>query len=157
MNNNRRILLTIVIILVAVLSACASRGGTATTSEEESGAMLSLDETYDKVRNGARLVLTYDAQSNSFNGFVENTTNKTLQQARVEVHLSNGVELGPTTPIDLGPGEKVEASLAATTKWFDGWTAHVEVEGIGSGKHGQGRESNHDEGSEGKHNESGSN
>ena len=102
-------------------------------------------------------MLTYDAQSNSFNGFVENTTEKTLQQARDEVHLSNGVELGPTTPIDLGPGEKVEASLAATTKWFDGWTAHVEVEGIGSGKHGQGRESNHDEGSEGKHNESGSN
>ena len=79
----------------AVISACASDGATITTSEEESGTELALDESYDAVRNGARLVLTYDAQGNSFNGFVENTTDNILKQVRVEVHLSNGVELGP--------------------------------------------------------------
>ena len=58
--------------------------------DEESGTELALNETYDAVRNGARLILTYDAQSNSFKGTVENTTDETLKQVRVEVHLSNG-------------------------------------------------------------------
>ena len=36
---------------------------------------LALDETFDAVRSGARLILKYDAPSNSFKGTVENTTN----------------------------------------------------------------------------------
>ena len=99
---------------------------------EESGTELALNESYDMVRNGARLILTYDAQSNSFNGTVENTTNKTLKRVRVEVHLSNRKELGPTTPVDLEPGEKSDIKLQATSKNFDGWSAHPEV---GSGEH----------------------
>ncbi len=102
---------------------------------EESGTELALNETYDEVRSGARLILAYDAQSNSFNGTVENTTDKTLKRVRVEVHLSNGKELGPTTPADLGPGEKRDVTLTATDEDFDGWTAHPEV---GSGEHGSG-------------------
>ena len=65
--------------------------------DEESNVELTLNDQYDKVRNGARLILNYDAQSNSFKGTVENTTNETLKRVRVEVHLSNGKELGPTT------------------------------------------------------------
>jgi hypothetical protein len=104
---------------------------------EESGAQLALNETYNEVRNGARLVLAYDAQSNSFNGTVENTTDKTLKRVRVEVHLSNGKELGPTTPADLNPGQKRRVKLTATSKEFDGWTAHPEV-GSGEHSHGEG-------------------
>ena len=100
---------------------------------EESGTELALNETYNKVRNGARLILAYDAQSNSFNGTVENTTDTTLERVRVEVHLSNGKELGPTTPANLNPGEKRNVKLTATSKNFDGWTAHPEV---GSEEHG---------------------
>lgn len=99
---------------------------------EESGVELALDETYDNVRNGARLVLAYDKASNSFTGTVENITEKTLERVRVEVHLSNGIELGPTTPGDLAPGEKRDVKLTATSKDFEGWTAHPEV---GSGEH----------------------
>ena len=155
MNYNRIILFTIVAILAAVISACASDGGTVMTSEEESGTELALDESYDAVRNGARLVLTYDAQSNSFNGFVENTTESTLRQVRVEVHLSNGVELGPTTPTDLSPGESIDVSLTATDKDFDGWTAHPEVGESRGGEHGHGEgEGEHGEG-EGEHGEEG--
>jgi hypothetical protein len=110
---------------------------------EESGTELALDETYDNTRNGARLVLTYDAETNSFNGTVENTTEETLKRVRVEVHLSNGKELGPTTPDDLGAGEKRDVKLTATSKDFDGWSAHPEV---GSSEHGHGGE----EGGEGR-------
>ena len=74
--------------------------------EEESGVALSLDETFEDVRRGTLLVLNYDAPSNSFKGTVENTTEGVLERVRVEVHLSNGTELGPTTPTDMAPGEE---------------------------------------------------
>ena len=150
-NPRGRVLFTIVVILAAVVSACAGGGGAVTPGEEESGTELALDESYDAVRNGARLVLTYDAQNNSFNGFVENTTEDTLKQVRVEVHLSNGVELGPTTPTDLEPGESIGVSLAATDKDFDGWTAHPEVGEGGGGEHGH----DGDDGEHGEEDESG--
>ncbi len=116
---------------------------------EESGTELALNESYDEVRNGARLILAYDAQSNSFNGTVENTTDKTLKRVRVEVHLSNGKELGPTTPADLAPGEKRDVKLKATNKDFNGWTAHPEV-GIGEHGSGEGR-GEHDREGRGEH------
>ncbi len=94
---------------------------------EEDGTALALDETYDTVRKGARLIMAYDAQSNAFNGTVENTTDENLQQVRVEVHLSNGIELGPTTPVDLAAGESTDVALVATAEPFNGWTPHAEV------------------------------
>ena len=155
----QRLLFTILAVLAIAVSACAGDGGSATTDEEESGAMLALDESYDAVRYGARLALHYDAQSNSFVGFVENTTKGALKQVRVEVHLSNGVELGPTTPADLRSGERIDVHLAATGKDFDGWTAHPEVgagrggehgRGEGDGEHGEG-DGEHGGGGEGGH------
>ena len=104
---------------------------------EESGVSLALDETYDVIRKGARLILRYDAPSNSFMGTVQNSTDGALNGVRVEVHLSNGTELGPTTPVDLAPGESVDVSLAATEEPFTGWTPHAEV---GEGEHGSGGE-----------------
>jgi hypothetical protein len=142
LNTNRRILLMVVAILTAVINACAGVGGIVTASEEESGNELALDERYDKVRNGARLVLTYDLKNNSFSGFVENVTDFTLKQVRVEVHLSNGVELGPPTQTDLDPGESVEINLTAPNKDFDGWTAHPEVGESISGEHEHGEGDN---------------
>ena len=102
--------------------------------EEASANMLAPDETFDMVRGGARLIMSYDAPSNSFKGTVENTTNNTLRQVRIEVHLSNGVELGPTTPIDMASGEVRAVDMAATAAPFTGWTPHAEV---GSGEGGQ--------------------
>ncbi len=103
--------------------------------EEGSANMLAPDETFDAVRGGARLILSYDAASNSFKGTVENTTNGVLTQVRIEVHLSNGTELGPTTPRSLAPGEIVTVTLPATQASFTGWVAHAEV---GSGNEGSG-------------------
>ena len=131
--------------------------------EEGSGAdALALDETHDEVRSGARLILKYDAPGNSFKGTVENTTNGVLERVRVEVHLSNGTELGPTTPTDMAPGEVVSINLPATSASFTGWTAHAEVGGGGSegsesggerrdgGEHGNGGESGGEHGGGGE-------
>ena len=136
MNYMQKKLCVIGVMLVAVISGCSSND-IFRESGEESNAELTLDENYDQVRNGVRLIMTYDAQDNSFKGTVENTTDETLKQVRVEVHLSNGTELGPTVPVDLGPGAKIRVELAATSEGFDRWTAHPEV---GSGEHGTGGE-----------------
>ena len=91
MNPSHRIFAAIVIVLVVIISSCSRTDELPIDSgDEESNIELALNEQYDKVRNGARLILAYDAQSNSFKGTVENTTTETLKQVRVEVHLSNG-------------------------------------------------------------------
>ena len=95
--------------------------------DEEPSTQFALDGTYDEVRAGARLVLTYDANANAFVGTVENTTSSVLNRVRVEVHLSNGTELGPTTPVDLAPGQVAEIVLPATAEPFTSWSAHPEV------------------------------
>ena len=120
---------------------------------EEPGIRLAPDETHDDVRNGAHLILAYDEGSNSFKGTVENVSEGVLEQVRVEVHLSNGVELGPTTPTDLNPGESTEITLSAPSQGFDEWTAHPEVGEGGSGEHGSGEgEGEHGKKGGGKHN-----
>ncbi len=111
--------------------------------EEGSGAMLAPDQTFDMVRGGARLVLSYDAAGNAFTGTVENTTSNVLTRVRIEVHLSNGTELGPTTPVDMAPGQVMRVDIPATAAPFTGWTPHAEVgsgEGGGEGG-GEGSES----------------
>ena len=94
---------------------------------EESGAQYGLDETYDEIRAGARLIISLDQGGNIFTGTVENTTSDTLKRVRVEVHLSNGIELGPTTPVDLAPGDSANVTLEASALPFETWNAHPEV------------------------------
>ena len=104
-----------------------SRGSESDEGGEESGTQFALGDTSDEVRAGARLVLSYDSTANAFKGTVENTTGTTLSRVRVEVHLSNGIELGPTTPVDLAPGHVVEVTLPAGSQPFASWSAHPEV------------------------------
>ncbi len=127
----------------------ASEGG-----EEGSAATLAPDETFDMVRGGARLILSYDASANAFTGTVENTTNSVLTRVRIEVHLSNGTELGPTTPVDMAPGEVRTVNLPATAASFTGWVAHAEV-GSAEGGSESGGESGGEHGSGGGGNEAG--
>ena len=115
MTNNRSMRNTILTALLAGFMAAAAVGGCAGMSDEASGehgaegegeesrTFLALDQTLDVVRNGGRLIMRYDADANAFVGTVQNITGGTLPRARVEVHLSNGIELGPTPPVDLAP------------------------------------------------------
>lgn len=112
------------IVLLAVLMAVLACGS---AQDEESSQMLAKGDIYDEVRSGARLILNYDAATSAFVGTVENTTTSTIKRVRVEVHLSNGTELGPTTPTDLSPGEKLDIKLDASGENFNTWSAHTEV------------------------------
>lgn len=107
---------------------------------EEAGTQLGLDETYDQVRKGVRLNLSYDSESESFSGIIENTTEDALPQVSVRVELSNGTELGPTSPVDLESGESQSIELDAAGETFDNWTAYSE---LGSGRHSHGEDGDH--------------
>ncbi len=150
MNHYLGILTTIAFALIVGITGCSSTDTANPITDEESTVQLTLDDEYNEIRNGAHLIMSYDAATNSFVGTVENTTSATLTQVRVEVHLSNGVELGPTTPVDLAHGEKTDVSLTATSTNFDMWTAHPEV-GPSSGSGGEGAEGGGEHG-QGGHN-----
>ena len=145
-------------------SGQGSEGTEGGEGAEESGTQYTKADTYDETRGGVRLLLTYDPDQDAFVGTVENTTDDLLDQVRIEVHLSNGVELGPTTPGDLPAGQTREVILPADGEQFQTWSAHPEVgrdehsgegsEGDESGEHsGQGSERDgsgeHGEGAEG--------
>ena len=170
MKRNFGILIAIASVLMAGIIGCSETDevsespradlitmnpSAASASDEESTVQLALTDTYDNIRNGAHLIMAYDAASNSFKGTVTNATGSILPQVRVEIHLSNGVELGPTPSIDLMPGETRPIVLQAMGPPFDRWTAHPEVGpstgsggeggaeaggGEGGGEHGQGGE-----------------
>ena len=125
-------------VLFGFLAAAAIGGctgmGDMREGEEESRTTLTLEETYDHVRNGARLIIGYDAEANAFTGTVRNVTEGTLSMVRVEVHLSNGTELGPTTPVDLAPGELIDGEPAG-----HGRAVHRLDRPSGSGRRGRKR------------------
>ena len=100
----------------------------------ESGIRYGIAETAREARSGVRLELRFDGASETFTGTVVNTTAEPVSRVRVEVHLSNGVELGPTPRISLAPGETSSVQLEAVGQRFEAWTTHVE---IGEGEHGE--------------------
>lgn len=130
---------------IAFLISCSNSNnpvtGEGNETGEESGTQLALDATYDTVRLGVRLVISYNASNSMFEGTIENTTDATIDQVRVEIHLSNGVELGPTPNVSLAAGEKKSVTLDATGQDFTGWSPHAEVGSGGDssgGEHGGG-------------------
>lgn len=156
MNKSKLFIALLIGILVAVSTACQEKPKESkpeSISEgEESGTRLAVSDTYDSVRNGVRLILNYDNPASSFIGTVENVTEKTIKSVRVEVHLSNGIELGPTKPIDLTSGQKEEVKLSAEEQTFNWWKAHPEA---GEGEHSVEDEhegkSEHESDSKGEH------
>ena len=100
----------------------------------ESGIRYGIAETAREARSGVRLELRFDGASETFTGTVVNTTAEPVSRVRVEVHLSNGVELGPTPRISLAPGETSSVQLEAVGQRFEAWTTHVE---IGEGEDGE--------------------
>lgn len=98
---------------------------------EESGVYIGAAETWDVVRRGARLVMSFDPDSDAFVGRVENTTEQKLCALRVEVHLSTGTELGPTARVDLPAGQTTSVTLPTEGEAFESFTAHPEMSPCG--------------------------
>ena len=123
------------------LSAYTSgpQAGRPESHEGGEDAYLSKMTKQDKLfANGARLVLQFDPATQVFVGSVTNSTAWPLPQVRVEVHLDNGTELGPTRRLDVGAGETVLVELGAFGNEFNAWVSHPEA-GVEE-SHGEGGE-----------------
>ena len=75
-----------------------SEGSDSDGDGEESGTQYGLTETYDVVRAGARLILSYDTPSNAFTGTVENTTGETLRACASRFISQTGSNSGQRLP-----------------------------------------------------------
>ena len=120
------------------------RGGRGEVGEEGGAYLPKMTNQNELFANGARLVLRFNPSTQVFVGSVTNTTANTLSQVRVEVHLDNGTELGPTKRIDVQPGRTIPVELGAFGNEFTSWISHPEA-GVEQG-HGQAGE----EGGEGR-------
>jgi len=150
MKNRISILTGVAFVFSIFLLACNSTPKSADQKEkvvheagcegEKSETLLSPDQVYDAESKGTHMVLSYDAEAAAFTGTVENISTEVLDRVRVEVHLSNGTELGPTTQVKLAPGEKRAVKLSAAGEDFESWTTHAEV---GSGEHSHDGEHEH--------------
>ena len=107
-----------------------SEGSSGSGEPGESGTQYGLADTARETRSGVDLVMQYDAAAQAFAGTVTNTTAAAIANVRVEIHLSNGVELGPTARVTLNAGQTNPVQLAAAGQSFTRWSVHVE---LGSG------------------------
>ena len=99
---------------------------------EEPDVRLGVADTLDMARGPVRLVLRYDKDRSAFVASVENLSNQRIPCVRVEVHLSNGVELGPTPALALPPAGHASIELAAPGQSFSWWKAHAETSARGA-------------------------
>jgi hypothetical protein len=114
----------ILALLAFAVAACRDLS----TEPGESGTRWNMDQTATDTRRGVDLVISYDASSRRFTGTVTNTTNATVTEVRVEIHLSNGTELGPTPRIALAGQEVRRVTLDNTSgQSFTWYSVHVEV------------------------------
>ena len=124
-------LYALVCVFTLVFMACA---GSPTESGEagESGTQYGLADEAKEARSGIDLVMRYDSQQEMFTGTLTNTTNATVSNVRVEIHLSNGTELGPTPRMNMTGGQASPVTLDASGQNFNQWSVHVELGSGGS-------------------------
>lgn len=126
------------IIMSLSFSSCLKRAGEKmmdqleTIEEElsevgESVTQLGLDGVFDEVIEGLHVVMSYDAENHLFRGTLENTTEETLKEIEVEIHLSNGKELGPEEFAEMTPEMDFVVDFEAGEEDFKTWSVHVEV------------------------------
>ncbi len=90
---------------------------------------LGINETYNDVRNGIRLILSYNHGSSSFVGTAENITEQILQSVSVRIILSSGSSLGPIFLTEVMSGDTRTINLSDEHQMFNWWIAHISIGG----------------------------
>ena len=104
-----------------------TEGGSEGGEAGEPGTLYAISEIARQNRSGVELVMSYDQAAASFTGTVTNTNAAPIADVRVEIHLSNGVELGPTPLLTLDPRQESPVVLDASGNSFATWQVHIEV------------------------------
>ncbi len=98
----------------------------------ESGNRYNPGDTAYESRSGVDLVMSHYGPGDRFEGTITNMTGSAISNVRVEIHLSNGTELGPTPNVTLAAGEMQDVELDTGGQNFAWWSVHVEIGNSGS-------------------------
>ena len=93
----------------------------------EPGALCAMSETARQSRSGVDPARSFDRATASFAGTVTNPTAAPVAGVRVEIHLSNGVEPGPTPLLTLNPSQASPVARDARGQEFTTWQVHLEI------------------------------
>ncbi|MDE2889965.1 MAG: hypothetical protein OXR72_17320 [Gemmatimonadota bacterium] len=95
----------------------------------EGSPPIPITEPYSGTFQNQNFEFAYDAANRAFRGTVENPTGLTICQSRTEIHASAGnrvIELGPTIPVDLAPGDIIKIVMSAPGHALDTYVLHPE-------------------------------
>ena len=98
-------------------------------SGDESSPPIPLTDSFSGVFQNQNFAFAFDTSTDAFRGTVENITNSLVCLSRTEIHLGVGnqvVELGPTIPENLGPGEILNVVVTARGIVPTTYTLHPE-------------------------------
>lgn len=132
-NNNmktRKNFLWLFVIFAVIVSSCKKdENPTPELIVNQPGALYSSAESATEIMNGLKLTLTYNQASGNFIGTMENINTNVVPQAMVEVYVTNdnssSTTFGPTTPIDMQPGEIINVVVPADQSVaFTGYKIH---------------------------------
>ena len=141
-----KMVIPLVMTISFILVTSCEKDDTSPNGElgDESGIRWDADTTAEEIVNGIKLILSFNASEDAFEGTLENLNTVISPQVRVEVHVfdaaGKSTEYGPTTPADMDPGEVRDVSLPTPgIGAFVSFSMHPEV---GSG--GEGSENGND-------------
>lgn len=90
-------------------------------------ATLLKTDVYDDTINGVHVIFKYMGDDDKyFFGSRMNLTDETIEGFQIGVHLSNGMDLGPTPVGDLLPGQEGSMMIDAEVAEWEKWAANVE-------------------------------
>ncbi|MDE2974305.1 MAG: hypothetical protein OXU64_06205 [Gemmatimonadota bacterium] len=119
----------IVAVRSATLALAITFAACSPTEPGEGGKRWDKDEPATVTRSGVKLVIRYHSSDEEFRGTMTNTTSSSVSDARVEIHLSNGKELGPTPRTTLAGDESKDVTLDAAGQRFSWFSVHIELGG----------------------------
>ena len=86
-----------------------------------SRTFLASPDLFDASKKNVRLVLQYKPAEKGFKGYMENTTNETIKKVSVVIYIEGKAQIGPLSPTDLYPNEKMELTFTYDLKEDEKW------------------------------------
>ncbi len=90
-------------------------------------AQLLPTDVYDDTISGVHVMVKYMLDDKYFYGSLENVGDELVKGIKVGMHLSNGMDLGPTHGLDLVPGKAGSVVIDADIKEWEKWAVYVEL------------------------------
>lgn len=137
------------IILFALLLLCMVSISTTPYFAQEGSEIrdttireLGINDKYNGISKGVKIVLSYDFRKSAFIGSVENMTTKTIENISIRVILSSGLSLESTVIKNFLPGDRKNIILNDNGQMFNWWIAHATKGSEYSGSHTKSSENN---------------